>query len=666
MNQISFESFLKPQYVIDKPVRLIELFAGIGSQAKALERLGVDFEKYIISEWEVEAIRSYKAIHFNDDNADYSKDLNQKQLISVLYEMGISSDGKEPLTLQQVARHNEKWLRSTYNNIKATHNIVNVTNAKGSDLKIIDTNKFCYILTYSFPCQDLSLAGRQRGMSEGGQTRSSLLWEVKRLLYECKELPQVLLMENVTQVHSKKNADDFNRWIDALSDLGYSNYFADLNSKNYGVPQNRNRTFMISILGDYFYEFPEPFKLQKRLRDFLEDEVDEKYYLSKKGVEYITNPKRMNRKFTQINTNAALPLTASGNNNWTGTFIESDELINIGNINPSGKGIGSEVYGSFGIAPTLMAGHDNGKIVAIPNEEIIGSKQKNAYRGSLNGICPTLTAAMGKGGGQIPMIKKPIEAGDTIDINYPNSKTRKGRIQKQIAHTVGCQNNSQAVIVDDTFGFDEKPRIYKKIAPALRSERNGLKIIEEPFIVASRGRNSENPNDRRSGIPLKQRYEGKPDGTANCLTSVQKDNLVAVPVSAITDLQKQMITTDGKIKRYINSDIVEDFNGGQIADISFPNGYNKGPRVHNECPALTVTTAKHNFIYKEHRTYKLRKLTPKEALRLMTFTDADYEKIKAAGVVDTNIYKQAGNSIVVDVLVYIFASLFDKEYIKNE
>ena len=150
----------------------------------------------------------------------------------------------------------------------------------------------------------------------GGQTRSGLLWEVKRLLYECEELPQVLLMENVTQVHSKKNADDFNRWIDVLSDLGYSNYFADLNSKNYGVPQNRNRTFMISILGDYFYEFPEPFKLQKRLRDILETNVDKKYYLSDELSRFVTNPFRIHKKYTTVNPNIAIPLKARDYANW--------------------------------------------------------------------------------------------------------------------------------------------------------------------------------------------------------------------------------------------------------------------------------------------------------------------------------------------------------------
>jgi DNA (cytosine-5)-methyltransferase 1 len=151
---------------------------------------------------------------------------------------------------------------------------------KGSDLEIVDTDKCCYILTYSFPFQDLSLAGKGKGMAKGGGTRSGLLWEVERLLNECSELPQILLMENVTQVHGKKNKEHFDEWIAFLENKGYSNYWQDLNAKNFGIPQNRNRTFMVSILGDYTYEFPKESPLALRLKDFLEKTVDKKYYLS--------------------------------------------------------------------------------------------------------------------------------------------------------------------------------------------------------------------------------------------------------------------------------------------------------------------------------------------------------------------------------------------------
>lgn len=120
-------------------------------------------------------------------------------------------------------------------------------------------------------------------MKKGDSTRSGMLWEVERILDECKELntlPNILFMENVPEVIGKKNIKDFQEWVVKLESLGYSNYVECLNSKDYGIPQNRNRCFMISILGDFLYKFPMPFKLQYRLKDFLEPHVDEKYYLS--------------------------------------------------------------------------------------------------------------------------------------------------------------------------------------------------------------------------------------------------------------------------------------------------------------------------------------------------------------------------------------------------
>lgn len=117
-------------------------------------------------------------------------------------------------------------------------------------------------------------------MVKGSGTRSGLLWEVERLLNEVGNLPQVLLMENVPQVHGKKNMEDFQKWIAFLESKGYSNYWQDLNAKNYGVAQNRNRCFMVSILGNYKFTFPNPIELQKVMKDYLEDEVDEKYYIN--------------------------------------------------------------------------------------------------------------------------------------------------------------------------------------------------------------------------------------------------------------------------------------------------------------------------------------------------------------------------------------------------
>jgi DNA (cytosine-5)-methyltransferase 1 len=260
-------------------LRLIELFSGIGAQASALERLGVDFDHWITSEWEVNAVASYNAIHIKD-YTDYSSELSSVDSVAnQLFYKQISTDGKNPMTLEQIKRKGEAWIRQTYNNFYATYNIGSITSAHGSDLVIEETDKYTYLLTYSFPCQDLSVAGNQAGMSKGSGTRSGLLWEVERLLNECEELPQVLVMENVPQVHGKKFIKDFESWLDSLSELGYKNYWKDLNSKDYGVAQNRNRTFLVSFLKDVSFKFPEPFPLTKTMADYLEDDVDEKYYI---------------------------------------------------------------------------------------------------------------------------------------------------------------------------------------------------------------------------------------------------------------------------------------------------------------------------------------------------------------------------------------------------
>lgn len=174
----------------------------------------------------------------------------------------------------------DKYAIKSYNAIHGTNfPTTDITNIHGDDLGIVDTDSYYYLLTYSFPCQDLSLAGKQAGMTKGSGTRSGLLWEVERLLNETENLPQILLMENVPQVHNKKNMADFHKWIEFLENKGYSNFWQDLNAKNYGVAQNRNRCFMVSILGDYIFEFPNPIELNKTMKDYLEDVVEEKYYI---------------------------------------------------------------------------------------------------------------------------------------------------------------------------------------------------------------------------------------------------------------------------------------------------------------------------------------------------------------------------------------------------
>ena len=262
------------QFKINKPIRLIELFAGYGSQHFALEYLGANFESWKICEWAVKSIQAYKDAHFKYDNTDYSKQLRKEEIFEYLTNKGISANYNEPMTFNQIKRLGEEKARTIYNNIMATHNLVNIQQAKGKDFEIVDVDKYCYLMTYSFPCQDLSSAGLGKGMEKGSGTRSGMLWEVEIILDELKDgnisLPQVLVMENVPEVIGTNNIKHFAKWLSKLEELGYKNKWEVLNAKDFTVPQNRERCFMVSILGDYYYDFPKTQKLELRLKDLLE------------------------------------------------------------------------------------------------------------------------------------------------------------------------------------------------------------------------------------------------------------------------------------------------------------------------------------------------------------------------------------------------------------
>lgn len=136
------------------------------------------------------------------------------------------------------------------------------------------------LFTYSFPCTDISSAGQQKGLEEGSGTRSGLLWECKKAI-ELKR-PKYLLMENVKALTQKKFLPYLHKWYSFLTEMGYTNFTQILNSKNFGVPQNRERVFMVSILGDAWFDFPKPFQSDKKLKDLLDENVDDRYYLSQR------------------------------------------------------------------------------------------------------------------------------------------------------------------------------------------------------------------------------------------------------------------------------------------------------------------------------------------------------------------------------------------------
>lgn len=514
-DQVSF--FDAPHYKIDKPIRLIELFAGIGSQAKALRNIGADYEHYRICEFDEYAVKSYNAIH----GTEFKK-----------------SD---------------------------------VTQITAEDLGIVDKDKYCYIMTYSFPCQDLSVAGKGKGMAKDSGTRSGLLWEVERLLDECTDLPQILLMENVTQVHGQKNIRHFRDWLVKLESLGYRNYFQDLNAKGFEVPQNRDRTFMVSILGEFTYKFPTPRPLTLRLKDVLEEKVDEKYYLSENTIGFWeANSKKQEEngngfRFTPSDGSgiAKTILTRPGNR-MDDNYIEEPQITVLGNYMPSGHDA-SRIVDPDGIAPTVKENHGTVTAIVEPEVKQIGNlfpskTRDNPNRGRLydtEGIAPTLDTM--QGGNRQPFITVDAEKGvfivpennkkgyaeadegDTINISYRTSKTRRGRVGKGVAQTIMACQEEQVVVVSEPLALDEQ---------------NGY--IRE-------------------------------DGTVGCLT------------------------TDGSSPKH-NNRVIEG---------------NK----------------------------RIRKLTPRECYRLMGFTDEDFDKASAVNS-DTQLYKQAGNSICVPVLEAIFKQFF--------
>ena len=209
-------------YTKEKPLRVFEAFAGYGSQSMALRNIGIPYEVVGISEIDPYAIRAYMAVHGETKNY--------------------------------------------------------------GDISKIDWNEVpdFDFLTYSFPCTDISNAGKQMGFDEKSGTRSSLLWECRKAIVAKR--PKYLLMENVKALVSEKFRPGFLKWCDELTSYGYTNFAQVLNAKDYGIPQNRERIFVVSILGDAWFSFPQPMELKLRLKDMLEEKVDEKYYLPQDKV----------------------------------------------------------------------------------------------------------------------------------------------------------------------------------------------------------------------------------------------------------------------------------------------------------------------------------------------------------------------------------------------
>lgn len=310
-------------------LKILELFGGIGACSKALKRLGIDYEIADYVEIDKYAVKSFNAIHGTNfepqDICNWNKDIE------------------------------------------------------------VD------LIMHGSPCQDFSLAGKQAGGDENSGTRSSLMYETLRIVESLK--PKYVIWENVKNLLSKKHIHNFNAYLDTMEQLGYKNYYQVLNAKDYGIPQNRERVFTISIraevlfqratfeekentlIGTCFkFQFPPKQELKLKLKDMLEDEVDEKYYLSDKMIKYISATGTANFKNPdcKINLDIARPLTTDQNKRAGTTNYLSDDLPDNYDLN------GSSYLRNFG---------SKGKL------------QDKEY-------CDTLTASMGTGDGNVPIYKE--------------------------------------------------------------------------------------------------------------------------------------------------------------------------------------------------------------------------------------------------------------------
>ena len=542
----------------NEPIRVLEFFSGVGMQRMAFDKLGVNYESVGTSEIDIPAILSYAAIHDglleSDETFEYP---TKEEMLNYLSERNIGLDFK---TGKLKLPKNLDKIKQLYRATILSKCFGDISKVNPNDLPDFD------FMTYSSPCQDFSVAGKQQGAIRG-QTRSGLLYECEKVI-ECKR-PKYLLLENVKNLVGKQFKPQFDEWLEYLETLGYTNYWKVLNSKSFGVPQNRERVFVLSILGEHDpYEFHSGFELDIRLKDILEFNVDEKYYLSKE----VQDRFKPNDKFKDMSGNI------------------------VGTTAPDFRTIGQ-------------------RDLCYQENSVMGTLVATDY-------------------------KQPKQIVERIDSsNKPYFVDRQGRIQEFDLKenyiqwdTSKKQYNSQ----QDRAFYDEK--LSGTIATNAMAN-----VIEnsEPLICASRGRNVENPSDRTSGTHTEQRLEINYSGTSNTLTTVQKDNYVLEP-----NVLRAERTEYGKAIR-------KQYEKGEITEkIGNMREYN--PRTDGVSNTLT-TVQKDNYLFETN--FRIRKLTPKECWRLMGIDDECFDKAEQVNS-NSQLYKQAGNGIVVNVLYYIFKELF--------
>ncbi len=256
-------------------IKVFEAFSGIGSQHKALKNINVEHQIVGVSEIDADAIISYASIHtdFLKLRSNYNKNdvINNKECyINFLETKNIPLDYRT--FINKARKLNTRKLYDVYLAAKLINNYGDINIIEPSELPDFD------LFTYSFPCQDISVAGYQKGFNFESGTRSSLLWECIKIIKVKK--PKYLLMENVKNLVGKRHKSNFLKFLELLESLGYRNLWKVVDAKKQGVPQSRERVFCVSILGEDEFEFPTQKPLVIKMNEYLETEVDNKYFLN--------------------------------------------------------------------------------------------------------------------------------------------------------------------------------------------------------------------------------------------------------------------------------------------------------------------------------------------------------------------------------------------------
>lgn len=403
-------------------LKVLSLFSGIGAFELALKRIGVNVELVGFSEIDKYAVKSYCSVH------------------------GVSED----LNLGDISK---------------------IDLAKLKEIGDID------LITHGSPCQDFSIAGRLAGGDKGSGTRSSLMWCTVDIVEAVR--PKYVVWENVKNLLSSKNRHNFDGYLEIMDKLGYNSYYKVLNSKHYGIPQNRERVFTVSIRKDIGegYEFPEEIELTKKLKDVLEERVDEKYYLSDKLIAgLIANTERQRAKgngFTFETTDG--DCVAKTVTTRVGACRSGDNYIQVvGKLDIKGHDCVKRVYSGEGIAPTLtdMQGGNRQPKVLINEPVIAASRGRNPdkpgdrtpgipteQRLEINkqGISNTITTVQKDNYVIEPCLKikeatkagyKEAYAGDGVNISG-RMKYQRGNVQKEMTQTLMANGSERGVVTPD-------------------------------------------------------------------------------------------------------------------------------------------------------------------------------------------------------------------------